>query len=121
MDNPSSAVNEETGEIDWDCPCLKGALEPPCGETFKEAFGCFVNSKTDPKGSDCVEAFESMQRCFKKYPEIYLKDDGKDEAVTDTNNSSNNTIKSSTSTSPNDDLDTLLEKDDIVENIMKIL
>lgn len=77
-DNPAAAVNEETGEINWDCPCLKSALEPPCGHTFKAAFACFVASKTEPKGLDCHELFKAMQECFQAHPEKYgaiLEDD----------------------------------------------
>lgn len=70
-----SAVNEETGEINWDCPCLQSALAPPCGEFFREAFSCFVASKTEPKGSDCLDKFSSMQDCFRAHPEVYLKGD----------------------------------------------
>ena len=65
------AFNPETGEINWDCPCLKGALEPPCGDFFKIAFSCFVMSKADPKGSDCREAFLNMQKCYQAHPEKY--------------------------------------------------
>lgn len=68
---PASAVNPETGEINWDCPCLKSALEPPCGHTFKAAFSCFVSSKTEPKGIDCQELFKVMQECFQAHPEKY--------------------------------------------------
>lgn len=68
---PASAVNPETGEINWDCPCLKSALEPPCGHTFKAAFSCFVSSKTEPKGIDCQELFKAMQECFQSHPEKY--------------------------------------------------
>lgn len=69
---PQGPINEETGEINWDCPCLQSALAPPCGEFFREAFACFVASKTEPKGSDCLEKFSAMQECFKSHPEIYL-------------------------------------------------
>lgn len=72
--NKDTAINEETGEINWDCPCLKPALAPPCGEYFREAFSCFVASKVEPKGSDCLEKFAAMQECFQAHPEIYLKD-----------------------------------------------
>lgn len=65
------AIDKETGEINWDCPCLKSALEPPCGDAFKAAFSCFVSSKTEPKGLDCQEAFLEMQRCFQSHPEKY--------------------------------------------------
>ncbi|KAI5305583.1 hypothetical protein KEM56_003988 [Ascosphaera pollenicola] len=65
------AFNEETGEINWDCPCLGGMAHGPCGEEFKAAFSCFVYSKEEPKGMDCIEKFKGMQDCFRKHPEIY--------------------------------------------------
>jgi hypothetical protein len=70
-----SAIDEDTGEINWDCPCLEGALAPPCGEYFREAFSCFVASKTDPKGSDCMDLFAAMQECFRAHPDIYMHPD----------------------------------------------
>lgn len=76
-DSISEAVNEKTGEINWDCPCLKSALEPPCGDAFKLAFECFVRSKTEPKGMDCESPFLNLQRCFQENSEHYdnlLKD-----------------------------------------------
>lgn len=51
------AFNPETGEINWDCPCLGGMAHGPCGEEFKEAFSCFVYSKEEPKGMDCIDKF----------------------------------------------------------------
>jgi len=74
-EEPTSAFDEGTGEINWDCPCLKSALAPPCGDFFREAFSCFVSSKAEPKGSDCLEKFSMMQDCFRAHPEIYMKDD----------------------------------------------
>ncbi|KAK2030620.1 CHCH domain-containing protein [Colletotrichum zoysiae] len=65
------AFNPETGEINWDCPCLGGMADGPCGEEFKAAFSCFVYSKEEPKGMDCIEKFQGMQTCFRKYPEVY--------------------------------------------------
>ncbi|PFH57180.1 hypothetical protein XA68_15409 [Ophiocordyceps unilateralis] len=65
------AFNPETGEINWDCPCLGGMAHGPCGEEFKAAFSCFVYSTEEPKGMDCVEKFQGMQDCFRKYPDIY--------------------------------------------------
>ncbi|WYZ44728.1 hypothetical protein EsH8_VIII_000044 [Colletotrichum jinshuiense] len=65
------AFNPETGEINWDCPCLGGMADGPCGEEFKAAFSCFVYSTEEPKGMDCIEKFQGMQECFRKYPEIY--------------------------------------------------
>ena len=72
------AFNEETGEINWDCPCLGGMAHGPCGEEFRAAFSCFVFSKEEPKGMDCIENFKGMQECFRRHPEIYgpeLEDD----------------------------------------------
>ncbi|KAL7271325.1 Oxidoreductase [Rhizina undulata] len=65
------AFNPETGEINWDCPCLGGMAHGPCGEEFKSAFSCFIYSTEEPKGVDCIEKFKRMQTCFQQYPEIY--------------------------------------------------
>lgn len=67
----AAAFNPETGEINWDCPCLGGMADGPCGEDFKAAFSCFVYSEAEPKGVDCVEKFRKMQECFRKHPDIY--------------------------------------------------
>lgn len=29
-----------------------------CGEQFKAAFSCFVYSKEEPKGMDCIDKFK---------------------------------------------------------------
>jgi intermembrane space import and assembly protein 40 len=76
--NMNEAFDPETNEINWDCPCIADLVKPPCGDSFKEAFSCFVYSKEEPRGSDCIEQFKSMQTCFMKYPEIY-GDDEEDE------------------------------------------
>jgi hypothetical protein len=50
----------------------------PCGEEFREAFSCFVFSKEEPKGMDCIDRFQHMQTCFRAYPDVYgeeLEDD----------------------------------------------
>ncbi|KAF2010335.1 hypothetical protein BU24DRAFT_427463 [Aaosphaeria arxii CBS 175.79] len=65
------AFNPETGEINWDCPCLGGMAHGPCGEEFKAAFSCFVYSTEEEKGIDCIDKFKDMQNCFRQYPEIY--------------------------------------------------
>ncbi|ODH51809.1 hypothetical protein GX48_02053 [Paracoccidioides brasiliensis] len=65
------AFNPETGEINWDCPCLGGMAHGPCGEEFRAAFSCFVYSTEEPKGMDCIEKFEGMQNCFRQHPELY--------------------------------------------------
>lgn len=79
-----SAYNPDTGEINWDCPCLGGMADGPCGEEFKLAFSCFIYSEAEPKGIDCVEKFQGMQTCFRKYPEYYaeqLKDEEEADAI----------------------------------------
>ena len=75
------AFNEETGEINWDCPCLGGMAHGPCGPDFREAFSCFVFSKEDPKGMDCIEKFKGMQECFQRYPEVYKGELEEDEEL----------------------------------------
>ncbi|KAK7998226.1 AMP dependent ligase/synthetase [Apiospora arundinis] len=78
------AFNPETGEINWDCPCLGGMADGPCGEEFKAAFSCFVYSNEEPKGMDCIDKFQHMQDCFRLHPEVYgdeLADDEESEAA----------------------------------------
>ncbi|KAH7339871.1 hypothetical protein B0J17DRAFT_569919 [Rhizoctonia solani] len=75
------AFNPETGEINWDCPCLGGMAHGPCGPQFREAFSCFVHSNEEPKGVDCVEKFKAMQDCFREHPDVYGEElDDDDEA-----------------------------------------
>lgn len=73
------AFNEETGEINWDCPCLGGMAHGPCGPEFREAFSCFVYSKEEPKGMDCIDKFKGMQGCFREHPEVYGAELAEDE------------------------------------------
>ncbi|KAJ4411266.1 Oxidoreductase [Gnomoniopsis sp. IMI 355080] len=75
------AFNPETGEINWDCPCLGGMAHGPCGEEFKSAFSCFVYSTEEVKGMDCVDKFQHMQDCFRKYPEVYGEEIADEEAA----------------------------------------
>jgi mitochondrial intermembrane space import and assembly protein 40 len=57
-ESQAGAFNPETGEINWDCPCLGGMADGPCGENFKAAFSCFVFSQEEPKGMDCIDKFK---------------------------------------------------------------
>lgn len=85
FDSSEGTVKEEepaglilpNGDINWDCPCLQGMGNGPCGDNFKEAFSCFHYSEEEMKGSDCLEQFKNMQECFVKFPEEYgsLDDD----------------------------------------------
>ncbi|KAK0212743.1 hypothetical protein DFS33DRAFT_61965 [Desarmillaria ectypa] len=76
------AYNPETGEINWDCPCLGGMAHGPCGKEFRDAFSCFVHSEDEPKGINCVEKFQAMQTCFRAHPDVYgpdIMEDDEDE------------------------------------------
>ena len=70
-DASQAAFNPETGEINWDCPCLGGMAHGVCGEEFKAAFSCFVYSQEEPKGQDCIDRFRGMQDCFRAHPDVY--------------------------------------------------
>jgi hypothetical protein len=65
-ESQEAAYDPVTGEINWDCPCLGGMAQGPCGEQFKAAFSCFVHSSEDPKGVDCIDKFKGMQDCFRE-------------------------------------------------------
>ncbi|GBF62238.1 mitochondrial intermembrane space import and assembly protein [Trichophyton mentagrophytes] len=71
QEGQEAAFNPETGEINWDCPCLGGMAHGPCGEDFRAAFSCFVYSQEEPKGMDCIDKFKAMQDCFRQHPDIY--------------------------------------------------
>ena len=66
-----AAFNPETGEINWDCPCLGGMAHGPCGEDFKAAFSCFVFSEEEPKGIDCIEKFKYVVLVYLTVMSIY--------------------------------------------------
>ncbi|KAJ8873481.1 hypothetical protein PR048_024299 [Dryococelus australis] len=72
---PQPGLILPNGDINWNCPCLGGMATGPCGIQFREAFSCFHYSEADPKGSDCYDAFKTMQDCMVKYPSLYNKDD----------------------------------------------
>jgi intermembrane space import and assembly protein 40 len=93
-DAPVGLITPE-GDINWACPCLGGMAVGPCGQDFREAFGCFHNrfvlaysvsrnslanialtfSTSDQKGSECFEKFMDMQECMKDYPDLYKEKD----------------------------------------------
>lgn len=78
------AFNPETGEINWDCPCLGGMAHGTCGQEFRDAFSCFVYSEKEPKGVDCIDKFKTMQDCFRAHPDEYgseLTGDDDDEGL----------------------------------------
>lgn len=78
---PSPGLINPDGSINWNCPCLGGMATGPCGVEFRDAFSCFHYSKEEPKGSECFDAFRTMQTCMEKYPNLYHrpKDDDDDD------------------------------------------
>lgn len=68
---PQAGLLLPSGEINWNCPCLGGMATGPCGVEFRDAFSCFHYSEADPKGSDCYDAFKTMQDCMQQYPKVY--------------------------------------------------
>ncbi|XP_012286054.1 mitochondrial intermembrane space import and assembly protein 40-B [Orussus abietinus] len=68
---PSPGLLLPNGEINWNCPCLGGMATGPCGLEFREAFSCYHYSTSEPKGSECYEAFKTMQECMSAYPALY--------------------------------------------------
>jgi len=83
-DAPQGLITE-SGEINWECPCLGGMAVGPCGVEFREAFSCFHYSKEEPKGVECMEAFSAMQDCMKDYPELYAKENEASADMSETN------------------------------------
>lgn len=75
---PQAGLLLPSGEINWNCPCLGGMATGPCGVEFRDAFSCFHYSEADPKGSDCYEAFKTMQDCMQNYPNVYNQQDKDD-------------------------------------------
>ena len=80
LPDPPQGLITSDGEINWSCPCLGGMATGPCGVQFRDAFSCFHYSNAEPKGSDCYEAFRSMQECFTQYPTVYNKAGGNDDS-----------------------------------------
>ncbi|GAQ78467.1 hypothetical protein KFL_000130500 [Klebsormidium nitens] len=53
-----------------ECPCIDGIKNGPCGASFVDAFVCYIKSREEEKGSDCLEKFVAMQSCMVAHPEI---------------------------------------------------
>ncbi|KAG5670993.1 hypothetical protein PVAND_001218 [Polypedilum vanderplanki] len=68
---PQPGLLLPSGEINWNCPCLGGMATGPCGVEFRDAFSCFHYSEAEPKGTDCYDAFKTMQECMAQYPTVY--------------------------------------------------
>ncbi|PXF41260.1 Mitochondrial intermembrane space import and assembly protein 40 [Gracilariopsis chorda] len=71
---------EELIEEALNCPCIASMKEGSCGDSFIDAYKCFLQSETEPKGMDCMEQFQTMQSCLAEHPEEYNLDDDDDDA-----------------------------------------
>ena len=87
------------GDINWNCPCLGGMAVGPCGLEFREAFSCFHYSKSEVKGSECLEQFAKLQMCMKDFPELY-EEKNKDGGETESGDDSKKEEEESTKDSP---------------------
>jgi len=47
------------------CESVQDVLKSSCGGEFRAAFECYVTSRSEPKGADCVGSFLSLQKCMK--------------------------------------------------------
>lgn len=81
------------------------------------------SSEADPKGSDCYEAFKTMQDCFSKYPTVYNKTDNGEGDEDDDDNLNLENIGSKIKESEENDIDdggeTIEEIDDEVKALSK--
>lgn len=66
---------EEIVDDALNCPCIAGMKNGSCGDQFMTAYRCFLESETDPKGSDCLEQFRAMQTCMVEHPAEYSLDE----------------------------------------------
>ncbi|KAK4526755.1 hypothetical protein GAYE_SCF27MG4672 [Galdieria yellowstonensis] len=78
--NSETTSKEREIEEALNCPCIQKMKEGSCGEQFIAAYRCFLESETEPKGSDCVEYFSSMQKCMVEHPEEYDLDSDSDDS-----------------------------------------
>lgn len=69
---PQTGLLMPNGDINWNCPCLGGMATGPCGVEFREAFSCFHYSEAEPKGSDCYDAFKTMQVITLRSIEVFF-------------------------------------------------
>ena len=60
-------------EIDWECPCLNSMKKSPCGEIFKQAFECYVNSDPDTKGAACTAQFTAFRGCLEEHKDYFAE------------------------------------------------
>lgn len=67
--------NPNTGEVNWDCPTLAGLAHGPCGFKFRSTFLCFLYSDNIPKGKECLQQFDLMQKCFHQNSDYYFSKD----------------------------------------------
>eukprot|EP00871_Galdieria_phlegrea_P000864 jgi/Galph1/1779/GphlegSOOS_G453.1 len=76
----STLTKEQEIEEALNCPCIEKMKEGSCGEQFISAYRCFLESESEPKGSDCIEYFSAMQKCMVEHPDEYDLDSESDDS-----------------------------------------
>ncbi|ORY66742.1 hypothetical protein LY90DRAFT_222717, partial [Neocallimastix californiae] len=66
--NNDFSFNSETGEINWNCPCLGDITKGLCAKEYKAAFSCYIYSQAYPKGMYCIEKIQRNTRLVQKIP-----------------------------------------------------
>ncbi len=64
-------TKEQLIEDALNCPCIESLKRGSCGEAFIAAYRCFLESESEPRGSDCYDTFQRMQDCMLAHPEEY--------------------------------------------------
>ncbi|WZN64171.1 mitochondrial intermembrane space import and assembly protein 40 [Chloropicon roscoffensis] len=52
------------------CTCVDDLKEGPCGDSFVEAFSCFIRSQR-LEDTDCSEGFGKLKECMIRNPEQF--------------------------------------------------
>ncbi|KAF6004334.1 hypothetical protein CCYA_CCYA02G0784 [Cyanidiococcus yangmingshanensis] len=76
-------TKEQMIEDALNCPCIDSLKRGPCGDSFIAAYRCFLESESEPRGSDCYDAFQRMQDCMLAHPDEYHFDDADPEEEPD--------------------------------------
>ncbi|CAI4229523.1 unnamed protein product [Auanema sp. JU1783] len=66
MQNVSGSIYDD-GRINIECPCLHSPLAHRCGHLLREAVQCTNSSKTNPRGTDCVDHFIEYDLCLRSF------------------------------------------------------
>lgn len=60
MSKSDEELDREVGEA-LACPCVADLRDGACGKSFVASFSCFIKSKEEERGMDCLEPFQALQ------------------------------------------------------------